>query len=96
MQAIATIQTAHAKRYLGQFCKHFAHKLPVELDPAYASGKVPFGAGICDLYADEDALSLTISGDTETDIAALKGVVSRHLIRFAFREEIEVDWKVPA
>jgi hypothetical protein len=43
MQATATIQTPNARRYLGQFCKHFAHKLPVELDPAYASGKVPFG-----------------------------------------------------
>jgi hypothetical protein len=96
MQAIATIHTANARRYLGQFCKHFAHKLAVEFDPAFASGKVPFGAGACDLSADDEALTLTVSGDTETDIAALKDVVARHLVRFAFREEITMIWKVPA
>jgi hypothetical protein len=95
MQATATIPTANAKRYLGQFCKHFAHKLPVELDPDLAAGKVQFGAGICNLRAGDETLSMTISGDTETDIAALRNVVQRHLIRFAFREEMALDWKLP-
>ncbi len=96
MQATATIQTAHARRYLGQFCKHFAHKLPVELDPAFASGKVPFGPGLCRLYADDEALELNVQAETADDIAKLEDVVSRHLVRFAFREDLTFDWQAPA
>jgi len=92
MQSQATIQTANAKRYLGQFCKHFAHKLPVQLDPAFASGQVTFGAGLCRLSADEDTLTLEVGAETGETIAQVQGVVERHLIRFAFREELTMAW----
>ncbi len=95
MQATATVQTANAKRYLGQFCKHFAHKSPVEYDPAYASGKVPFGVGVCSLYADDEALELQIQAQNTADMTSLKDVVGRHLVRFAFREDIELNWQAP-
>jgi len=92
MQSQAIIQTAHAKRYLGQFCKHFAHKLPVELDPALASGQVRFGAGVCRLAADEDALTMEVGAESGESVAALQDVVARHLVRFAFREELSMVW----
>jgi len=92
MRSQATIETENAKRYLGQFCKHFAHKLPVTLDPALASGQVTFGMGLCRLSADEHALSLEVGAETGESIAQLQGVVERHLIRFAFREELTLAW----
>jgi len=96
MQSQAIIQTANAKRYLGQFCKHFAHKLPVELDPALASGQVKFGSGLCRLAADDDLLTMDLDAETAESIAALQDVVERHLVRFAFREEIALAWRAPA
>jgi hypothetical protein len=95
MQSEAIVQTAHARRYLGQFCKHFAHKAPVELDPALASGQVRFGAGICSLYADEAALTLKVEGEAPDLITTLQDVVARHLIRFAFREDLTLAWQTP-
>jgi hypothetical protein len=95
MQSQAIIQTASAKRYLGQFCKHFAHKAPVELDPALASGQVQFGAGLCRLSANEDTLTMDIGAETQQNIATLQDVVARHLVRFAFREDLTLNWQQP-
>jgi hypothetical protein len=91
--ATATVQTASARRYLGQFVKHFAHKLPVELDDANTAGRVEFGQGACSLAAGETALYLTVSAETPEDVTLLQGVVDRHLVRFAFREEIVLEWR---
>jgi len=95
MQSHSIIRTANAKRYLGQFCKHFAHKLPVDLDPALASGQVKFGAGLCRLAADEGALTVDITADTTESVTTLQDITARHLARFAFREELTVNWRPP-
>jgi hypothetical protein len=92
MQSQAIVQTANARRYLGQFCKHFSHKLPVALDPAMASGQVTFGAGLCRLSADEATLTMEVDAETTESLAVLRDVVERHLVRFAFREEIALAW----
>jgi hypothetical protein len=91
MEATATVKTASAHRYLGQFCKHFAHKLPVELDPGNATGLVTFGIGTCRLDATDHALTMRASAAPE-QMAALQDVVARHLVRFAFREELALAW----
>jgi hypothetical protein len=91
--ATATVQTASARRYLGQFVKHFSHKLPVELDEANTAGRVNFGKGGCSLAADEGALYLTLSAETPEDVTMLQDVVARHLVRFAFREAFELAWR---
>jgi len=90
MPVQATLKTAHAKRYLGQFCKHFAHKLAAAWAEDYTTGSVIFGAGICKLTADDEALYLDLSTPD------LQDVVERHLVRFGFREEIMLDWKAAA
>ncbi len=93
MEATATVKTTNAHRYLGQFCKHFAHKLPVELDPGNASGTVTFGAGICRLAADDEALTLDVTAPAAEAVAQLQDVVTRHLVRFAFREDLALEWR---
>jgi hypothetical protein len=93
MQSFASIETANASRYLGQFCKHFAHKLPVALAGDNTSGTVDFGAGTCQLNADETSLTLAVTAATPQDQSSLQAVVERHLVRFAFREEITLQWR---
>ncbi len=92
MNATAIMPTPNAKRYLGQFCKHFAHKLPVELAEDNTSGQVSFGSGTCLLAADNAKLKLVLDAPEES-MAALQDVVVRHLVRFAFREELTVNWE---
>jgi len=91
MLAKATVETTNAKRYLGQFAKHFAHKLPVELAADNTSGTVVFGAGSCVMSADEQRLALALESSAD-DMPRLQDVVAKHLVRFAFREELNLDW----
>lgn len=87
----ARIETASGSRYLQQLCKHFAHKMEaVEFDPH--SGLIPFGLGPCRLAADEGGLTLAVSAASAEELERLKDVVVRHLVRFAFREELAVNW----
>ena len=90
-RSTAEVATAHASRYLQQLCKHFGHKLPVNFDPQ--SGRVAFSAGDCRLQAGETALTMTVEAADEAGIAQLQDVVARHLVRFAFREELAFDWR---
>ena len=82
--------TAHAGRYLGQLCKHFAHKLPVTFDEI--AGTISFAIGDCHLVATDAALTIDLDGPAES-LEQLRDVVTRHLDRFAFREELVYDWR---
>ncbi len=93
MTATARLETAQAKRYLGQFCKHFAHRVPVVLAETNESGTVTFDMGTCSLSADTAALHLTAQAGTAEQLAILQSVIDRHLVRFAFREDIVLNWQ---
>jgi hypothetical protein len=87
----AHVQTEHASRYLQQLCKHWSHRFQVEFDPTH--GVVHMDGADCIFGAGSQALTLTLQGEDEQTVEPLSDVVTRHLKRFAFREEIEVDWQ---
>jgi hypothetical protein len=89
--AQTTIPTAHASRYLQQLCKHFAHKLPAECTPT--DGSICFPMGKTELHANGQNLNISVQVADAADLDRLKEVVVSHLIRFAFREELTVDWR---
>lgn len=93
MSAVATarVPTEKASRYLQQLCKHFAHKLPVAFDEH--KGSISFSSGECALAADGETLTISATAPDATNIDQLKDVIVRHLVRFAFREELQVDWE---
>ncbi len=80
-------ETASAARYMTQLCKHFAHKIPVTLNER--DGRMVFGAGVCDVVAEETGLRMLASAEHEAGLLQLQSVVIRHLQRFAFREMTE-------
>jgi hypothetical protein len=84
------VATTVPRRYLGQLCKHFEHKLPVTLDAA--SGSIAFSAGLCSLSTETDALVMQVDAADDEGLARLEDVVARHLLRFAFREPPEIVW----
>ena len=99
------VPTAHASRYLQQLCKHWSHTLVVEVDER--SGTVTFprnvrgadwpGDATLRLQAYADGLDCRLEASAAGQLEALKGAVSRHLDRFAFREApLAFDWKAAA
>jgi uncharacterized protein len=89
-RASARVATAEASKYLQQLCKHFQHKLPASFDAA--AGSISFSAGEVRLAAEAEALMISLESPTGEDLERLKDVVARHLLRFAFREELSIAW----
>jgi hypothetical protein len=93
-RAEAVIPTASASKYLQQLCKHFQHKLPATFDPQ--AGQITFPFGETKLAADDRVLTILVEAANGDDLERLKDVVARHLVRFAFREELAVNWSEPS
>jgi len=87
----AAVETKRAARYLTQLCKHFQHKRPVTLGER--SGRIAFAVGDCRLDAQDTLLTLALEAPDEAQLAQLQDVVARHLRRFAFRDELQIDWQ---
>lgn len=91
----ARAATPAAGRYLGQLCKHFAHKIPVDYHPDAAPpqglARFPWG-GTCALRAEDDALVMSIEAPGPEEVERIKAVVGDHLERFAWREKLTVAW----
>lgn len=90
-RAEASVASASASRHLQQLCKHFAHKLPTTFDPA--DGRIEFPTGTATLAATDGRLDLTVTAGDAAAAIELAGVLERHLVRFAFRETLAVDWR---
>lgn len=89
--SLADVATANASRYLQQLCKHWSHRFAVTFDAN--SGKVPFSdTAELVLKANGDVLSLRLDASADR-LPTLEEVVSDHLRRFAFREELRIDWQ---
>lgn len=86
----ADVATNEASRYLQQLCKHFAHKLKVEVSPE--AGSIEFSIGTMHGYAETERLVLTAEADDEERLAKLEDVIARHLTRFMFRAPPTIVW----
>ncbi|RVU36947.1 DUF2218 domain-containing protein [Hwanghaeella grinnelliae] len=91
LESTADIATEKASRYLQQLCKHFAHKIPVSFDAA--AGQISFSGGDCRLEADDNRLRLSVTASDAETLAKLQNVAASHLVRFAFREEMQITWQ---
>jgi hypothetical protein len=91
LHSVTDIATPNASRYLQQLCKHFAHRRPVTFDAN--SGLIELNAGPCRLKATDSVLTMTVSGPDAAAIAKVQEVAVSHLARFAFREELKIEWR---
>jgi len=90
LSAMAVIAAGKPSGYLQQLCKHFGHKVPVDFTPE--AGAIAFDFGRADLAADAEALTLRVDAADADDLEKLKRVITSHLERFAFREELKIEW----
>lgn len=83
--------TDRASRYGSQLVKHFTHK---DLEGSWEDdrGFVRFSAGLAEFEALDDALVMRVASSSEEDVARLRDVVERHLVRFGTRDELSVSW----
>lgn len=93
--ASARAATPAARRYLGQLCKHFAHKITVDYQPdatpPQGLAHFPWG-GTCTLRVEDEALVMTIEAPGPEEAERIKFVVGDHLERFAWKEKLAVTW----
>jgi len=98
----AAVPTAHASRYLQQLCKHWAHNLVVDFNPEHGTITFPRDIRGADYPGDARVIFHAAAGLLDVRIDAtspdqrevLKGVVARHLDRFAFREApLHFEWR---
>ncbi len=71
-------------------CKHFSVK--VSADYTENEGHVRFPFGECTMTADQSVLNINVQ--VEDDVMAQKAedVIMRHLIKFAWKEELNIEW----
>jgi len=91
LRSEARVSTARATRYLGQLCKHFAHRIPASVNGA--QGRVEFPAGLCEMEAAGNLLILRATAADAPSLSQVEEVVARHLERFAFRDKPEISWR---
>jgi hypothetical protein len=85
------LSTAHASKYLQQLCKHFAHKVEATCDPH--SGYAALPPGPCTMTADNNELVIHCRADDEKGLQMMQSIVETHLVKFAWREEIQMNWQ---
>lgn len=92
--AIALVPIASGSRYLQQLCKHWSHSLEVEFTAEHGTIRFPAegragtfpGDALVTMDARADVLEVRIDASVAEQRDAMKGVVARHLDRFAHRE----------
>ena len=98
----ASVPTASASRYLQQICKHWSHTHQVAFTSEHGTIRFPAegragtfpGDALVTFDAQPDALLVRIDASVPEQCDAMKGVVARHLDRFAFREApLPFDWQ---
>jgi uncharacterized protein len=101
INSTARVPTTKASRYLQQLCKHWRHNLAVEFDehkgnvvfPRNVRGADWPGDATLAMAAHDDGLECRLEASAAAQLEAMKGVVARHLDRFAFREApLTFDW----
>ncbi|WP_192036196.1 DUF2218 domain-containing protein [Halomonas sp. YLGW01] len=87
----ARVATENPSTQLKKLCRHFAHKLEVSFDDT--QGEIRFPFGLTRLEIRDQTLVLTGQADDEARLEQLKKVTADHLLRFAHKESLTVDWQ---
>ena len=90
MHSVAHFETDSAHRYLEALCQHFGRK--VEVQCFNDQGWVQFAFGRCGMKAEATRLEMTAKAEDADDLDLVVDTVTRHLERYAFRENPRLDW----
>ncbi len=91
MKTKTTIATKAGASYIGKLCRHFVHK--IEASYTGNAGKAVFPFGVCLMHADDDTLTFEVDAVDAEGADKIKGTLDRHLIKFAYKEQLEINWQ---
>ena len=75
-------------------CKHFMRMVPATCDDR--SGQVEFPFGRCDMKAASNSMTLIATSTDKAQLDRVIDIITRHLERFAFRENPDLTWHLIA
>lgn len=94
MTSVATGFAACEKgsRYVQQLVSHWKHKMDATWDDGHA--EFPFGeTTVAAMDTDDGGITITLSTADHDENVRMRGVIERHLDRFAFREApLAYEW----
>lgn len=80
-----------ARTYMIQMCKHFGHKVEASFDDI--RGRIALGDRVCEMEVTQpQLLTINLTADSDASLQEIEDVVDRHLRRFAFKEELQIQW----
>jgi hypothetical protein len=83
------------ERYIQQLVSHWGHKFATSYDKGDGMGIFPFSdATNCVMTAREGGIAITLTTADRAENERMRGVVERHIDRFAHREApLTYEWK---
>lgn len=87
----ATVNTDNPSLNLKKLCRHFSHKAETQFDDERGEIQFPFGTVVLDAQPEE--LIMQGRSDSEEELERLEGVIASHLVRFASKESLVVEWQ---
>lgn len=86
------------ERYIQQLVKHWGHKMATSYDEGDGMGVFPFDEHTnAVMTAHKDGIGITLTTADAERSAHMRGVIERHIDRFAFREApLEYEWQEQA
>jgi hypothetical protein len=91
MHSDAHVATGKPAIYMQQLCAHFSHRLQTEVADDRAS--IQFPLGLCTMDTAPEVLNLHVQAEDEASLTRLEEVVASHLVRFGYRDELQVNWE---
>lgn len=97
MSSISTGFAACEKpeRYIQQLVSHWGHKFETSYDAGDGMGRFPFsGTTEATMTAHEGGIGIALTTADHEENVRMRGVIERHIDRFAFREApLTYEWK---
>jgi hypothetical protein len=90
VRAAALIRTSEPDALALRIRRHFAHKVPVEVEGTVSRVRLP--SGEFELEAHEGSIAIRASSPDEEGLARVREVVASHLARLARADEAAVEW----
>jgi hypothetical protein len=86
---------AKPERYIQQLVSHWGHKMATSYDEGDGMGAFPFGEHTnAVMTAREGGIGITLTTADHDENVRMRGVIERHIDRFAFREApLSYEWK---
>lgn len=90
LHSTARVVTDRPHRYIKQLVSHMGHKVPTELDEE--RGCIMFSRGSCLLVASTARFDMIVKAGAADAVAAVEDTITRHLLRFATKDALTVEW----